>query len=93
VKAATWVTLNARMQCQKILEVAALQREFIDGLVGQHSTERGARRVYQGSFIPNLYDLGTSAGLQSKVDFQIVANFDLHLLAQRLAEVRRFRCY
>ncbi len=70
VEAAAGIALHAGMQGQEILEVATLERQFVDGFVREHAIEplRTALLVPSMGDVGNFHDFADAAGDESKVD-------------------------
>ena len=82
VETSARVALHARMQRQEILEVASLQRQFIDGLIGEHAVEYGVGGFGQRSRICNFDHFGDAPRPQHKIDIEFVAHFHLNAVTQ-----------
>jgi hypothetical protein len=89
VEAAAGITLHAGMKREEILEVAALQGEFVDRLIRKDTAEYGVTGFGERGFVFDFYGFGDRADLEAEIDLDVVAGFDLDAFADELGEALR----
>ena len=89
VEAAAGIALHAGVKREQVLEVAALERQFVNRFVGKDAGENGVARFGERSFVFHFDGFVDRADLQAKVDFEVVADFDLDAFADELGETLR----
>ncbi len=90
VEAAAGIALDAGMKREQVLEVAALERQLVDRFVGEDAAQHGVARFGERSFIFHFDGFVDRADLEMEIDFEIVADFDLHAFAHDFGEAGRF---
>jgi hypothetical protein len=90
VEAAARVALHAGVKREQVLEVATLERQFVDRFVGEDAAEDGVARFGQRSFVFDFDNLGNRADPHVEVDLEIIADLDLHAFADDFGEAGRF---
>ena len=89
VEAAAGIALHAGMKREQVLEVAALERQFVDRFVGEDAAEHGVARFGERGFVFHFDGFVDRADFQVEVDLEIVADFDLHAFADDFREAGR----
>ena len=90
MEAAAGIALHAGMKREQVLEVAALERQFVDRFVGEDAAEHGVARFGERGFVFHFDGFVDGADFQVEVDLEVVADFDLHALADDFGEAGRF---